>query len=164
LTARLAHIFNVPIVLVGMIGENRESFVSHFGLAEDLAKEGIARSDSVCSQVVASGQALIIEDLARDRRFSRNVFLRERKFRFYAGVPLNTADGYTIGSLCVLDYKPRKFSEQEMRLLQVQRRGSHGRAQCANDQALGERCVSRCRGIRRTCFVIPHSKFRIPHS
>jgi predicted PurR-regulated permease PerM len=119
LTTRLGRILNVPIVLIGMVGESRETFVSQVGLAEDLAKGGIARSDSVCSQVVASGQALLIEDLARDRRFSRNVFLREQKFRFYAGVPLKTSAGYTIGSLCVLDFVPRKFTDHDMRLLQV---------------------------------------------
>ena len=67
---------------------------------------------------MASDQALIVEDIAHDRRFANNPLLRERGLRFYAGVPLRIND-QPIGSLCILDVKPRRLSEREQRLLEV---------------------------------------------
>jgi GAF domain-containing protein len=63
-------------------------------------------------------EALVIEDLARDRRFANNPLLKERGLRFYAGIPLRAANAQPIGSLCLLDTKPRRFSEREKWLLQ----------------------------------------------
>ena len=77
-----------------------------------------ARNISVCSHVVAKNQLLVIEDLARDRRFANNPLLKEHGIRFYLGVPLLAPNGQPIGSLCLLDLKPRRVTEQEKRLLQ----------------------------------------------
>ena len=60
----------------------------------------------------------MVEDLARDRRFANNPLLRERGLRFYAGVPLRS-NNLPIGSLCILDIKPRRMTEREKRLLEV---------------------------------------------
>jgi GAF domain-containing protein len=62
---------------------------------------------------------LVIEDLARDRRFARNSLVKERGLRFYAGAPLRTTGGHVLGALCVLDTKPRHFGDHDKRLLQV---------------------------------------------
>jgi GAF domain-containing protein len=61
---------------------------------------------------------MVIEDLARDRRFANNPMLKEHGIRFYAGVPILAPNGQPIGSLCLLDLKPRQLSEREKRLLQ----------------------------------------------
>ena len=58
------------------------------------------------------------EDLARDRRFANNPLVKERGLRFYAGVPLRS-NNLAIGSLCILDIKPRRMTEREKRLLEV---------------------------------------------
>ncbi|MDB6139683.1 MAG: phytochrome sensor protein [Verrucomicrobiaceae bacterium] len=119
-TKKLARVLNAPIALVSLITSDRQFFKSQHGLPADLAKSrSIARQLSVCSQLVASNKPLVVEDLARDRRFSSNPLLRELKLRFYAGVPLRTASGHAVGSLCILDYKPRKFGDHENRLLEV---------------------------------------------
>jgi len=89
------------------------------GLPEDLAKaRQTARNVSVCGHVVAKNQVMVIEDLARDRRFANNPLLKEHGIRFYAGVPLLAPNGQPIGSLCLLDVKPRQLTEREKRLLQ----------------------------------------------
>lgn len=120
LTSKLARILNAPIALVSLINADRQFFKSQHGLPADLANSrSISRQLSVCSQLVASNKPLVVEDLARDRRFASNPLLRDMKLRFYAGVPLRTSSGHAIGSLCVLDYKPRKFTDHENRLLEV---------------------------------------------
>jgi GAF domain-containing protein len=60
----------------------------------------------------------VIEDLARDRRFANNPWIRERGLRFYAGAPLHAPNGQPIGSLCLLDVKPREFTNRDRRHLQ----------------------------------------------
>jgi GAF domain-containing protein len=68
--------------------------------------------------VIANDELLVVEDLSRDRRFANNPLLRERGLRFYAGVPLRS-NNLPIGSLCILDVKPRRMTEREKRLLQL---------------------------------------------
>ncbi|MEO7167318.1 MAG: AI-2E family transporter [Spartobacteria bacterium] len=119
-TAKLAKIFQVPIVLVTFLDRDRQWFKSQVGLPEDLAREGSTpRSLSVCGHVVARNEVLVVEDMARDRRFANNPLLKSRGLRFYAGVPLRGPSGMAIGSLCLLDTKPRKLSEHDRRLLEV---------------------------------------------
>lgn len=119
ITAKLARIFDVSIALVTLIDRDRQFFKSQSGLPADLAESRETPRDvSVCGHVVASDEPLFVEDLARDRRFAGNPLLKERGLRFYAGTPLRAPDGMPIGSLCLLDTKPRQFSEQEKRLLQ----------------------------------------------
>ena len=119
-TAKLAKIFQVPIALITFIDRDRQWFKSQVGLPEDLAREGSTpRTVSVCGHVVAKNEVLVVEDLARDRRFANNPFLKSRGLRFYAGVPIRGPSGRAIGSLCLLDTKPRKLTEHDRRLLEV---------------------------------------------
>jgi predicted PurR-regulated permease PerM/methylmalonyl-CoA mutase cobalamin-binding subunit len=119
ITAKLARVFEVPIALITLVDRDRQFFKSQTGLPETLAKaRQTARNVSVCGHVVAKNQVLVIEDLARDRRFANNPLLKEHGIRFYAGIPLLSPNGQTIGSLCLLDLKPRQLTERERRLLQ----------------------------------------------
>lgn len=120
ITTKVAHILNVPIALITFVDAERQFFKSHVGLPEDLAKaRETSRDVSVCSHVVVNEEVMVVEDLARDRRFAKNPFLKQRGLRFYAGAPLRTAAGHVLGALCVLDTKPRQFGDPEKRLLQV---------------------------------------------
>lgn len=119
ITAKLARIFDVKIVLITLVDRERQFFKSQVGLPEDLAKaREMPRSLSICGHVVADKEVLIVEDLARDRRFANNPLVRKRGLRFYAGIPLRAPNGQPIGTLCLLDPKPRQLTEREKRLLQ----------------------------------------------
>lgn len=119
-TAELARIFDVPIALITVVDTASQHFVSQVGLDADLRRAGqTARGVSVCGHVVAANRPLVVEDLARDPRFAGNPLLREKKLRFYAGVPLRTSLGFVVGSLCILDHVPRQVSERELRLMQM---------------------------------------------
>jgi hypothetical protein len=119
ITAKLARVFEMPIALISLIDRDRQFFKSQTGLPADLAKSRqTARNVSVCGHVVAKNQVMIVEDLARDRRFANNPLVKEHGIRFYAGVPLLAPNGQPIGSLCLMDMKPRQLTEREKRLLQ----------------------------------------------
>ena len=118
ITTKLARVFDVPIALVSLVDRDRLFFKSQTGLPDDLA---IARQSprdvSVCGHVIAGNEVLVVEDLLRDRRFANNPFVKARNLRFYAGAPLRAPGSQPIGSLCLLDTKPRVFTEREKRLL-----------------------------------------------
>ena len=119
ITTKLARVFEVPIALITFVDRDRQFFKSQTGLPEELAKaRQTPRSVSICGHVVAKNQVMVIEDLARDRRFANNPLLKEHGIRFYAGVPLLAPNGQPIGSLCLLDLKPRQVTDREKRLLQ----------------------------------------------
>jgi hypothetical protein len=119
ITKRLARIFEVPIALITFIDRDHQWFKSQIGLPEEIAEaQQTSREVSVCGHVIANDEILVVEDLSRDRRFANNPLLRDRGLRFYAGVPLRS-NNLPIGSLCILDIKPRRMTEREKRLLEV---------------------------------------------
>jgi methylmalonyl-CoA mutase cobalamin-binding subunit len=119
ITKKLARVFEVPIALITFIDRDHQWFKSQVGLPEEIADaRKISRELSVCGHMVANDELLVVEDLSRDRRFANNPLLKERGLRFYAGVPLRS-NNLPIGSLCILDVKPRRLSEREKRLLEV---------------------------------------------
>jgi predicted PurR-regulated permease PerM/methylmalonyl-CoA mutase cobalamin-binding subunit len=119
-TERLTKLFKVPIALITLIDKNRQWFKSQAGLPADLAKaRSTSRDVSLCGHVVANDEVLIVRDLARDPRFANNPFVKDHGLRFYAGVPLRGPNGFPIGSLCILDTKPRELTRQEQELLKM---------------------------------------------
>jgi predicted PurR-regulated permease PerM/methylmalonyl-CoA mutase cobalamin-binding subunit len=119
-TERLTKLFRVPMALVTLIDKNRQWFKSQAGLPADLAKaRSTSRDVSLCGHVIAKDEVLIVRDLTRDPRFANNPFVKERGLRFYAGVPLRGPNGFPIGSLCILDTKPRDMTRQERELLKM---------------------------------------------
>jgi predicted PurR-regulated permease PerM/GAF domain-containing protein len=119
-TARLTRLFKVPMALVTLVDKNRQWFKSQAGLPADLAEaRSTSRDVSLCGHVVAKDEVLIVRDLLRDPRFANNPFVKEHSLRFYAGVPLRGPNGFPIGSLCILDTKPREMTRQEQELLKM---------------------------------------------
>jgi GAF domain-containing protein len=115
---RVAAAFGTRIALVSVIDEAHQHWPGAAGLPPSLDACRIdARETSICGHVVASGEMVVVEDVAKDPRFANNPFLIETGIRFYAGAPLKTKSGFSIGSLCVIDTKPRMFSEKERALL-----------------------------------------------
>ena len=118
-TAKLAKLFQVPIALITFVDRDRQWFKSQVGLPEDLARERCTpRSVSICGHMVAKNDTLVVEDLARDRRFANNPLIKARGLRFYAGTPVRGVSGFPIGSLCLLDVRPRKMTDHERRVLE----------------------------------------------
>jgi predicted PurR-regulated permease PerM len=119
-TREVARIFDAPISLVSLIDRDRQFWKSEVGLPDNLARARQAsRAESVCGHLVAQNDMLVVPDVLQDPRFAGNKFLQDLHVRFYAGAPLRTGKQLPIGSLCVIDTKPRDLSARERALLQL---------------------------------------------
>ena len=106
--------FKVPISLVSLVDADRQWFKSRQGI--NISE--LARDYSICGHSILSDNILNIPDAKKDKRFFDNpLVVKPPNMRFYAGAPLRTPDGLRIGTLCILDTKPRHFSEQELSVL-----------------------------------------------
>ena len=114
--ARLAaQVTDCPMALLTVLAGQRQWFKARVGL--DLQET--PREWAFCNQALASGKAFVVGDAANDARFAANPLVtRAPHVRFYAGVPLEDAQGRRFGTLCVLDREPRRLREREMRALQ----------------------------------------------
>lgn len=107
-------VLQVPICAVTLVDEDRQWFKASRGL--DLCET--PRDISFCSHAIQDPEPLLIRDTLDDARFVDNPFVAgEPHVRSYAGVPLETSDGYLVGTLCALDTKTREFPTQEIDIL-----------------------------------------------
>ncbi|NQV80884.1 MAG: GAF domain-containing protein [Alphaproteobacteria bacterium] len=115
--ARLAaHILDVPIALVSLIDSDRQWFKARYGL--DATET--SREVSFCGHVVAAGETMLIADAALDERFKDNPLVTGGPMiRSYCGIPLKTARGDVLGTLCALDSEPHTFSPQQVDMIAI---------------------------------------------
>lgn len=115
IVAIAAEIFDTPIALFTLIDRDRQWFKSRVGL--DV--EETARTISFCGHAVASSDFLLVEDTEKDARFTDNPLVTGAPhIRFYAGMPIFSADDLPLGTLCVIDRKPRIFNSKSRMLLE----------------------------------------------
>jgi diguanylate cyclase (GGDEF)-like protein len=112
---RLARtLLGVPIATVAFIDSHRQWFKSGYGMP---AKE-VPRDMALCNHAIEKDGPLVIPDTLVDPRFAENpLVVGEPHIRFYGGVSLRTGDGHKIGTLCVIDSKPRRFGPGQVALL-----------------------------------------------
>lgn len=118
-----AQICDCPVALVSFVDASRQWIKAKYGpLPADLSE--CPREISVCRATVCVDDILHVPDLTKDRRFNTSPLVTEGLcLRFYCGVPLITRDGHALGSLCVVDFKPRELSfEQQEALRRLSRR------------------------------------------
>jgi len=111
LTRMAKRMFNVPIALVSMVDENRQWFKSCIGLSVSETSRDI----SFCGHAILGDDIFVIPDATKDERFADNpLVLNEPHIRFYAGCPLRFTDGSKLGTLCIIDQKPRTLSDEDL--------------------------------------------------
>lgn len=113
-TRLAARCLGVPISIVSIVDHDRIWFKSHHGL--DLDEVG--RDPGLCASAILQHEPWIVSDAQIDPRTLTNPLVRgELGLRFYAAVPLLTSDGHNLGTLNVIDTKPREISEEEIATL-----------------------------------------------
>ncbi|MGU3362801.1 diguanylate cyclase [Methylobacterium sp. M6A4_1b] len=108
ITRLTRRIFDMPMSTITLIDGHRQWFKSRSGVEACETPKGPA----LCDLARREARALVIPDTLADDRFAQNPFVvGSPHIRFYAGVPLRTPDGHSIGTLCAMDTRPRPFPE-----------------------------------------------------
>ncbi|QLF68510.1 EAL domain-containing protein [Peteryoungia desertarenae] len=103
-------LFGVPIVLVSLVETDHQWFAAKCGLTIDRT----AREISFCAHAICRDEVLVVEDARLDERFSDNPLVTGAPgIRFYAGAPLIFEEGVRIGTLCLIDRRPRALSNED---------------------------------------------------
>jgi len=114
ITSLAARIFDVPMAIVSIVDTDRIWFKSHYGL--DATQ--VDRDPGLCASAILQPEPYVLADAGADPRALTNPLVAgSLGLRFYAAAPLVTADGYRLGTLCVLDFEPREVTEQERETL-----------------------------------------------
>jgi GAF domain-containing protein len=115
ISAFAAKEFSVPMALVSIVDRDRQWFKSNFGV--DACET--PRDVSFCSHAITKVSTLVVPDALKDPRFEDNPLVIGHPFvRFYAGAPLRLPYGQVMGTLCVLDRRPREFDRLDVAILE----------------------------------------------
>jgi signal transduction histidine kinase len=145
-TQTAAHSLNAPICLLGLMDQSRQWFksaigLSRLGLMNELAmSRQLPREEAFCVHVVDSQQVLAIDDTLDHPAFANSLLCQQYGVRAYLGAPLITVSGDCIGSLCIMDSRPRNFTERDAEFLMLTARLSmseYERLQFMKSQAAG---------------------------
>ncbi|MGQ4878585.1 EAL domain-containing protein [Billgrantia sp. LNSP4103-1] len=113
ITRMASKFFGMPIAAVSLTDADRQWFKSRVGVEH----WEIPRYKACCGEVADESQVLVVPDLLESPTY-RDSLLAQSGIRFYAGAPLQTPEGYTLGAMCVLDTRPRDISEEGLAVLQ----------------------------------------------
>ena len=114
ITALVAEYFDVPTCLISLVDSERQWFKSRQGL--DCSET--PREYAFCSHAILQDHALVVEDALTDERFHDNPLVTSNPFVIsYVGFPITVGNDLRLGTLCLIDHKPRQFSERDLKLI-----------------------------------------------
>ncbi len=114
LTRMAANIFDTPIALVSLIDSKQQWFKSAVGLD---ARE-TPREIAFCTHAILKDEVMVVPNASEDPRFAANPLVTGNpNIKFYAGAPIRTDSGLPLGTMCVIDRRPREMSVRERQML-----------------------------------------------
>jgi signal transduction histidine kinase len=114
ITRIASYICQTPMALISLVEDKRQWFKAEVGLG---ARETPIGS-SICAHAIRQPALLEVPDTTRDARFANNPLVTgEPHLRFYAGAVMRSAEGLPLGTVCVLDTKPRQLTEAQREML-----------------------------------------------
>ncbi len=116
IAAIAAQICQTPIALISLVDNDRQWFKSRVGIEGDETSKDIA----FCAHAILQDDLFVVPDATKDARFADNPLVTgDPQIRYYAGMPILSPDGYPIGTVCVIDSKPRTITPAESRSLKA---------------------------------------------
>ncbi|TVQ77232.1 MAG: sensor domain-containing diguanylate cyclase [Phycisphaeraceae bacterium] len=148
---RLAQrLLDAPIAAISLVDADRQWFKSIQGFAA----EETSRRISFCGHAILHDDVLVVEDARRDARFAGNPLVTgPPNVVFYAGCPIRSVDGSTLGSLCVIDRKPRKLSREDLQALQDLAKIAELEFSTAMDRGAQEELIKQVDALARIAHV-----------
>ena len=110
-------VLNVPVVLVNLVGEDRQRFVGCAGPEPWASMREMPLTAGFCPFALGAEDTYSFGDARVDPALAANPAVEQLGVIAYAGVPLRAADGEPIGTLCAIDYKARQWSQDDLGLL-----------------------------------------------
>lgn len=115
LTRLASRLLNAPLSTVTLVDSDRQFYMSCVGIPEPLATERATPLEfSFCKHTVVLGRPLIVPDTRAHPVVGQNPAIEQFGVTAYAGIPLLTAGGHAIGTLCVMDYVVRHWTEDDV--------------------------------------------------
>ena len=115
LTRLATRILGAPVSLVTLVDEDRQFFKSCVGLPEPWgSRRETPLTHSFCQYTIASRTPLVIDDARQHPLLRQNLAIPDLNVVAYAGMPLVTSEGEVLGSFCVIDSRPRVWTEDEI--------------------------------------------------
>ncbi|MGQ0504386.1 MAG: response regulator, partial [Myxococcaceae bacterium] len=119
-TERTGRVFGMPVCAVTTVSATREHWYAACGMPEWLReKRGGPRDQLVCTHSVDGRTPLIVQNMAEHPFLKTLPIRKDAAFSFYAGAPVFNKEGHALGTLCLLDYQPRRFGHFDLELLKV---------------------------------------------
>lgn len=116
ITRLAVRLFDVPIALVSLVSHDRQWFKSRVGLDATETPCEV----SFCGHAILSAEPMVVPDAHLDPRFRYNPLVLGAPFvRFYAGAPLMLRSGHAVGTLCLIDTRPRAFDARDHEMLKL---------------------------------------------
>ena len=114
ITRIAAHTLGGPTALITLVDANRQWFKSKIGVgASQMPREG-----GFCSHAICCDDIMEVEDATQDEHFAESPIVKgDPNIRFYAGAPLHFNGTFNLGTLCIIDTKPRSLTKEERSLL-----------------------------------------------
>jgi EAL domain-containing protein (putative c-di-GMP-specific phosphodiesterase class I)/GGDEF domain-containing protein len=113
ITRLASRLLRTPVSSISLLDRDRQYFKSRVGF--DLSEA--PREHAPCNWTIGAEQVYVIPDLLEDARFGHTPIVRSGGMRAYAGAPLITRSGHSLGTLCVMDTQPRNFDDDEVAML-----------------------------------------------
>jgi len=113
LTREAAELTGAPVAFISLVDKERDFYKSHSGFGEPVASTRQLTGRTFCHYAIAQGEPLAIDDTRAHTVYSRVPTVETLGVAAYLGVPLRDEQGYALGSLCVIDFKPRAWRMED---------------------------------------------------